>query len=450
MSTTPVTFSGTSKYASDFQQIITRAVNIASLPLHQLNNQKNALTDKATAISSIDAKFTAMGTAITSLQTSITQNLMTPTVSDNTVAKVTIGTGALPGDYKLHVIDPGSQTQTLSSDGLPTVVDPSSTSISTAANFTLTVNGIGTTITPASGSLSDLAKAINTSGAGVQANIVNIGSSSSPDYRLSVQGQKLGGVSIGLSDGTTDLLNTLSTGTLASYQINGLPSSPITSDSRTITLSPGVTVNILKAGDTDISVARTSDAAQTALSSFVTSFNAVIDELDLHRGIGTGALSGDSLVSELSNSLRDIANYKTGGTGIASLSDLGVTFDKNGHLQFSQTDFSTAVSNNFQGVLDYLGSSTSGFLQQSTNTMNSLEQGTNGLLPAAIADFKTQLTHQDQLIIGNQARVDQLQTSLTEQMATADALIASLDSQATLINGIFTAMNTAALASSGR
>ncbi len=48
--TAPVTatFGGTSTYASALQQVITRSVSIASLPLHQLQSEQLTTTDSFT------------------------------------------------------------------------------------------------------------------------------------------------------------------------------------------------------------------------------------------------------------------------------------------------------------------------------------------------------------------------------------------------------------------
>src|SRR5581483_6560272 len=117
-----------------------------------------------------------------------------------------------------------------SADGLTTVSDPSVSNIDSATSYTLTVNGQNYSISNPSGTLNGLAQAINSSSANLQASIINIGSSSSPDYRLSVQSLNYAPDSIQLNDGTNNLLNTLSTGTNVTYQVNGQPNTPISSN----------------------------------------------------------------------------------------------------------------------------------------------------------------------------------------------------------------------------
>jgi flagellar hook-associated protein 2 len=66
-----------------------------------------------------------------------------------------------------------------------------------------------------------LADAINNANAGVSATIVNLGTNSSPDYRLALTSTELGADTIQLSAGTTDLLSTVDSGTDAQYSVNG-------------------------------------------------------------------------------------------------------------------------------------------------------------------------------------------------------------------------------------
>ena len=98
--------------------------------------------------------------------------------------------------------------------------------------------------------------------------MVNVGSSSAPDYRLSLQSTKLSADIIHLDGGLGDMLDLLATGANASYKVNGLTTA-ITSDSRTVTLAPGVTAQLLQPstpGDaTTITVSLNSDGIRTAL-----------------------------------------------------------------------------------------------------------------------------------------------------------------------------------------
>ena len=295
MSTGNGIFTGSSTYASDFQQIIERSVAIASLPLRQLGNQKNALSSQSTELSTVESKFSALQTAIDNLVKATGAGSFGAAASDPTIAQVHIGDTSFVGDVTLEVDSLGAHTNTLSLDTLLHVTNPFTQSITTAAALTMTIGASTYAIPPGTGSLASLVEAINSSSAPVRATIINLGSGATPDYRLSLQSTNLADVAIQLNDGSQDLLSTLVSGSPATYRINGQPSVPISSDSRTVTISPGLSVDLLKTGTTDITVSRSAGSIGDALSAFVTSFNAAVDELDANRG-GAGALSGQSLV----------------------------------------------------------------------------------------------------------------------------------------------------------
>ena len=444
MSTTSNTiFTGTSRFTNDFQQVITRSVAIASLPISQLNNQKNALSDQASAVSSLQSKFASLETALTNLGTATGLSSLNTAVSDASIARVSLTATASPASYSLEVQSLGSFTNALSTGSLNTVSDPASQNLSSASSFTINVGGTSTRIVPPQNTLSSLVSTLNnTAGLNVQASLVNVGSTGSPDYRLSVQSTKLGAVAIQVNDGTSDLLNNISTGALATYKINGL-STPISSDSRTVTLAPGVTAELTgqsAAGvATNINVTRQTGAIGNALSSLVSSYNAVADELDHHRGKAGGALTGNSIIQELGNRLRALGNY-TGGAGkLSALTSLGVTFDGKGHLSYDAAAFTSATANNLPALVTFLGSSSSGFLQSAKASLASVDNLSTGILTISSKAFEKRISAQQDLIDTNQARVDRLKTNLQAQLAKADAQVAALEQSYSVLSGIYQA-----------
>ena len=438
------TFTGTSKYASDLQQVLTRAIAIASLPLNTTQTDISNLQNQSDALNQVDTQFTALQTAISNLSNAVGTGALTPTVSNNSVLSAQASAGALAGTYQVNVISTGSATDLLSNDGLPTVTDPSSQSISSSSSFTLTVNGSTYTVNPASNSLSALAQAINSSGAAVNATVVNIGSSSSPDYRLAIQSTDLGNVAVQLNDGTSDLLNTVSTGSEAQYQVNGQPSTPISSTSDNVTIAPGLTVNLLAAGNATITVGQSTSAAASAISSFVTAYNAALDSLTQHHGQNGGALTGESIVTTLGDELHQLDGYTNSSGTVQSLADLGITVDDQGHLQFNQSQFESLANTNPNAVATFFGSATgSGFLQNATNILTGIEDPTTGILKQEENSVQSSLTTENNLATTQQAAIDTLQANLTTQISDADAAIASLESQLTLYTGLFSSFTNA-------
>ncbi len=443
MSTTstasPTYFTGVSTYASDLQQVITRAVSIASMPLQLMQYQLQNLDGRQSALSGLESTFSTLQSAIAGIATALGPSSYSATSSSNAI-NASVGSGALEGSYSVDVTDLGSYSTSVSDPSLPAVADPSSSSISTSSTYTLTVNGTTTTITPAGSSLMDLAQAINSASAGVQASVVNTGSS----YSLVVRSTNLAGDSIQLNDGSQDLLDTLTTGTPAIYDISGLGSAtqPIDSSSRTVTLAPGVTINLLQQTPSGqpatVTVSRDTSGVSTAISSFVDAYNAAVAALNQQVGQSGGALSGDSTISDLRNSLRQITQYSGTSGGVTLLSQMGISMDDTGELTFDASQFSSVSASDLD---QFLGSATGGgFLQTATNAMTAVEDPTTGFIPTATSDVNGQITQENNLITAEEQKISDLQSTLTQQMATADATIASLEQQKDYITNLFTAM----------
>lgn len=431
---------GLSAYASDLQNDLNRSLGLASLPLQLLQNQQSVLSSQSSALNALDLRFSVLQSTISNLN-SASQNLLSSSVSDQTVISASTSAGVLPGTYTIQVTDPGSSSSSLSADSLPTVTDPTTQSISASSTFTLFIDGVPQTIQPAANNLTALAAAINnTAGASVQATIVNVGPPDAPDYRLSLQSNTLGDVPLQLNDGT-DLLTSLTTGTSAQYQVNGSPATPITTDSRSVTIAPGITVTLIKAGTSTVTVSQSASSVSNALSSFVTAFNGAVDELDNSFGQNAGPLNGQSIIFSLKQALHSLSNYTGGAGSFTSMTDLGLSFDTEGHLNFDPTALSHASGSQFSDLVSFLGSADSGgFLQFATNLMTGVEDPTTGSLKTAISSNSDQITHENDLISTQQDMLNQLQTTLQAQMSAADAAIAQIEQQLSFFTGLFQSM----------
>ncbi len=446
-STTPAAFTGSSSFSSSLAQTVARAVSFASLPMQQLQTQQTTIQNQQTALATLTSDFTSLQTALDSINNAAGSNAFTATVDATAVATATVSSGAFAGTYSVNVLSTGSHTNTLSNNGLTTVTDPTSANIDASTTYTLTVGSQTYNISDSAGTLNGLAQAINSSGGNVQATVVNIGSSTAPDYRLSVQGSDYSPSTIQLSDGTNSLMNTISTGTYVQYQVNG-STSTVNSTSRAVNLSTGLSVNLLATGIANITVAQSTSGIKNALSSFVSAYNAANADLTKSRGQNGGALAGQSIVYELGNALQNITNYAGSSGTVSSLSDVGITFDQNGQLQFDSSAFQQAANTSAADVINYFGTeSGSGFLQNTSTVLTGVSDPNSGLL----AGFSSGLTN-DYSVLGAKITADQdqintLQTNLTNQMSTADAAISEMEQQLSYVTSLFSAQYANEMAS---
>jgi flagellar capping protein FliD len=355
------------------------------------------------------------------------------TVADSSKIAVTLGDGAQEGNYSIQVVDPGAYASSMT------------TSSWVAASgsphpYKLTISGVQHDLFAYDNSAASLASAINSQyGDQVRAIVVNVGSSQTPDYRLSLQATKLGNLAPDLTDNGVSLQTQQINGTLAQYIVNN-SGGTVTSPTRSISIAAGVTVNLLAASGSavNITVTRSTAALSSALDAFATAYNSALDEVDKQHGTTSGALAGQSVVGGLSKILSDIATFNQSGSGLAGMNSLGLELDKTGHLSFNSFKLLATDLTNSTGVTAFLGTaSTSGFLKLVTDRLKSAEGPGTGLLPAAEASLQRQGVDIDSSIATAQERIDRMKVRLQEQMAAADALIASMEQRYSYLSGLF-------------
>jgi flagellar capping protein FliD len=199
-------------------------------------------------------------------------------------------------------------------------------------------------------------------------------------------------------------------------------------------------------GETDVTVTQSASTLSTALSGFADAYNAAVAELAKQYGQAGGPLQGESIVYELSQSLGQMSTYYSSASGSVSMADLGFTLNDDGTLTYSPLNMMSTDLSNSAGVIAFLGSATGGgFLQAATNAMNNIETPTTGLLKSTETALQSQITSLGTTIATKQAQVQQLQTNLTNQMATADAAIANMEQQYSYMTSVYQAQQTANL-----
>jgi flagellar hook-associated protein 2 len=455
-SSTSAIFTGASQFSSSLAQEIQRAVQFASLPMQQMQNNLTALESQQSTEQTLSSDFGNLQSAVSAAESAISgANAFSASSSNSSVASTSLTGTPMTGSYAVTVTKTGAYATATSSDGLAKVSDPDLASISDASRYVLSVGNSTYTIVPSGNTLTDLADALNMSGQ-VQATLVNIGSSTSPDYRLSLEGTQLGDLPIqltaqnGSQPGQSLVTAESPPGAPAEYQVNGQPATPIQSNSATVTISPGVSVTLAGTGTTTVTVSQSTSALSDALSNLASAYNTAMSDLNKNRGQNGGALAGDSLVSTLSNTLRSIAGYSEGNGQISSLTSLGFSFDSNGVLSFDATAFASAINGQTAQLDAFLGSSTGGgFLQTATDALNGVMDPTSGLLTEDLSALSDEIDTTNQKISDDQNQVNTLQTNLTQQMSAADAAIATLEQQQQYMQSYFQAMQTTALSNAG-
>ncbi len=314
---------------------------IASLPIQLLTAQQTTLSGQATELTTLDSDFTAVQTAIQSISDALGGSGMNSTVSDPAVASVTVGDGAVQGAYSINVSSIGSYASSLTSSAWNDVTNPTGQT----STYNLTIGTSTYTIIPSDNSAATVASTINADyGNLVQATAVNVGSSSSPDYRISLQSAALGPMTLAIQAASQSSLQTAGTATTG-YAVSQTASTWDSSRTTPSTYTLAVDGANYTISPTDNSAASVAAAINAVSGSPVTA--TVVD-------VGTGD-SPDERIQLQSNSagvstvdLQDSSgnSLQTQGTPVAAgaaVSQTPVTWDPSADPSGNPTQYTLTV-----------------------------------------------------------------------------------------------------------
>ena len=387
--------------------------------------QNNA---ESTALTTMKTQLNSLMVSLAALQDTFNARTVTSTDTNNTYVTAT-ASGADAGSYDLNVSNVAtkgriSATTVLGSDGktlVPqnlAVADPNQSILSgTNSSATFAIQGTDGVIktvnlTSTNNSLNGLAAAINGSGAGVTAAIVNTGAGSNP-YQLvitanstgtgttngvvtiadvtnqtTVNGKAVAGASantLGITAGTTDGQSSITgltssssgaTGQNAVFTLNGIQ---LTRQSNAVSDAvDGITFNLKQGGETGtttLTVAQDDTAATTGMQNVVTQYNTLMttyqtastNTKNSDGSINQAPLGGNQTASGIINqiqlALTGASAGLAGNSAYTNLSSLGVTTNSDGTLSLSTVTFQQAIDKDPAAALrliTFSGRSTNG------------------------------------------------------------------------------------------
>ena len=436
----------------DINGIVSKLMQVESQPLDNLKTQQASFNATLSGYGTLKSSVSSFQTALQGLSSS-SFGAQKATVSDASILSASADNTATPGVYAVQVTQLAQQ-QKLTSAGFASTT----TSLGSGA---LTVGGNSpVTITPNSYTLQGIRDALNATNTGVNATIVNDGSANG--YRLVITAKDSGAsnqISITASDPSLSQFNNdpanqavfdpanpnaqagmsqLQAAADAKLTIDGIA---VTKASNTITDAiQGVTLNLVKinTGNTvNVAVARDSDTIKASVANFVKAFNDLnktvraMTAYDPTTKVG-GALQGDSgALSVLSQVRGVLIKAVTGTTTLTSLTDIGVSFQRDGTLAVDNTKLQKAVDNNFDDISKLFSSST-GYATQLT-ALTTTMLGDDGLLTTRTnglnASIKNIISRQDSM----QARLDQIEANYRAQFTRLDVTIASMQNTSSFL-----------------
>ena len=441
---TPLVFTGISSFSSDFQTVLSRAVSIASLPLKTLQNAEADILTKKTVLGSLNTAVDALGTSVAALGT-IAKNKALVASSSNSGLVSVVNTGATSA-ATYTISDITSVAKAASETSKIGYADANATPVSASGQVKLWVGAksYGITLTAGTNNLAGLRDAINSLGVGATATVLTTGTGATPNY-LSLSANSSGAAALQLfedPDGAnTNLVTSANQGANAIFKLNGVS---VTKTSNLVNdVVSGATFTIL--GTTDpaatvsLTLATDRTQLQSAIQNFASKYNALVDSVGGQVGPAAGLLSGDLIVREVQNDLRQVASYQGSGD-IKSLSDLGVQLGKDGKITFDTTVFTALSASQVNSAFDFFGSPSTGFGGLS-DKFSQITDPVTGLVKLQQDNYDQADKRTQSDISDLNDRIGQLQTRVAAQLQAADALQAQLTSQQSVLTATLQSLN---------
>ena len=395
----------------DVETIVTKLMTAEQGPLNSVTKQKTAVQSKVSAYGTLKSGLSTFQTALKALSDVSKFNTQTATSSDTTVVTATSNGKATIGSYSL-LVRQLAQQQKVALPGVASAYTPVGTGTmtisfgtydSTGNTFTPNIDksAKSLTITSANNTLSGIRDAINAGDLGVSASIVNDGQTN----RLVITSKDSGVAnSIKISVNDSDSNNTDTTGlsqfaydpTLTAgagknlSELQAAKSAIVDIDGVTVTKSSntladaleGITVNLLKIQPgtaVNLTVSKDQTTVEKSITDFVKAFNDIntsIRNLTKYdpTGQASGVLLSDATARSISTQIRStLSSALTSNGTINSLSQVGVSFQKDGSLTLDNTKLKTALQNNpdsIAGVFASVGKTSDSQLSVTSQTSN--------------------------------------------------------------------------------
>ncbi len=378
----------------DINSIVSQLMQIESRKKTLLQKDEAAYQLKLSAVGSLSSSMSSFKSALDNLRGTSNFQSIKAVSGDPTVFTATASSTAVTGTYNLEVTQLAKANMLTSS--------PYTDTSSAIATGTITIQ-VGTgaakavTIDSTNNSLAGIKEAINKAGTDVTASIINDGTG----YKLLMTSNKMGasntikvtvsGDSVGTDTDTSGLSNLMydPAGTKNMTEIQAAQSATmkmgtltITKDSNTITdVIPGVTLNLLKAQvgtPVSLTVSNDTSVVSSNVNKFVSEFNKLVKALKDIGGYDvatkkSGPLAGDGTLRQLESQIRSVIGNTIPGlsSGINSLSQIGISTQKDGTLTVDSSKLNTAISNNFNDIVKLfakVGTATDANISMSAST----------------------------------------------------------------------------------
>jgi flagellar hook-associated protein 2 len=476
----------------DLNSLLAGLKTAEQIPLTAIQKQQTSYTTKLTAYGQLNGALSGLQSAAAALaKPELFQGVKASSTATDVLTATALST-ASSGTYALNVTQL-SQAQSLAAKGVAngatfgagTVTIDFGTIFSATADVDgkfplatpdpITGKYSGATFTPrsppivavplnidANSTLADIAKKINDAAdIGVTASIVNDGSASpnrlvltskltgeATSMKITVTGapalQSL------LANDPTDVdtaqLQQSAAAQNTKLTVNGIA---ITSATNSVVGAiQDVTMSVSKVGSSTLTVQSDTGSVQSAISTFVTAYNSlqsVASRLTAYDPSSkSGAvLLGDSTLRNIQVGIRTaLTNAQTDdGSGLTMLSQIGVSFQKDGTLAIDATKLTAALGSKMSGVAHIFSEATGGYGTKMSSLISGYTNTAGGVLTAATKGINTTLDLLGKQYAATSERADATVARYKAQFTQLDVMMSRMNQTSSYLTQQFDALN---------
>lgn len=294
--------------------------------------------------------------------------------------------------------------------------------------------------------LEGAASAINAANVGVKAAVVNDRNDPDRPFKLMISGIGVGGENkidyptLYFLDGDQDLyFDQQREAKNGVIKVDGFE---FAINSNTVTdIIPGVTLDIKQAApgrQVNITVKEDQQVVAGKVDQFVKAINEVLNFIQSQNRLNSESdtsqtLGGDSLLRGIENRLRRLIQDPQFGVNsdVTRLNQLGISFNRNGALDFNQDKFNATLSKDPSGVQRFFAGDgfNVGFIPNLKNTLSTINNTAFGPLSLRKNALEGNIRRIDENITNKEKMIERKEVSLRRQFANLEETVSRLKAQ---------------------
>lgn len=434
--------------------IVDQLVEAERIPLKQVEGKKQKQEDSLKLVTDLETKVGDITKNLSEL-TNTKGFTDTQLVSgDPNVIDGSVDSGSsVNGEYSLEVLQLAQKPGAIS-NGFP---DKDKTQMGVGyIKFNTPEGQKEVYINGKNSTLNGVAAQINSANIGMRATVIEDKRDKDNPYRMLVSGLRTGDgnavefPTIYLLDGDQDMyFDRAKEAQNAKLKLDGFEIE--TPDNVVNDLIPGVTLNLKKASpgqEIRLSVKENMEAVSGKIKAFVDAYNGALSFIQNQSKLTKGAngkealgpLGGDSMSRQVENTLRRIILSPQMGvqSRIQNLNQLGIEFNRNGTLNFTQEKFNKALSAAPQDVSNFFRGDglATGFVPTLKRELGNLQNPAFGVLANRKKGIQEKINRFNTQIDQKERQLEKKEESLRKKFADLEQKMSQINQQGAAVAGI--------------